>query len=515
MALPSTEQQMIGTLMCNPKLLLQTDKYQIETKDFSNSVYKSLFWAIDALAPTATKELTPHEIEQWLINRPDAKAAYDRGNGLQVMIDSAAMSVSSFDKLYTRFKRENLIRDLLASGYDVKKYYVETPTTEEEYRIAQKYSDSTAEDIIQLIRADITTITGKYVTKDTSQSQNIFEGLEQLLADLKESPEIGLPLQGTIFNYIVGGAITGRFYLRSGSSGLGKTRSLMSDACQLAFPIKYDWRLRKWVAKGYSEKVMIIITEQNFDEVQKMALAYVSGINESTIKKGLCTEEQEKVVMESLKVIEAFKDNFHVIRMPSPTITMVKQVVREQVLLHDIRYVFYDYIFVCPSLLNEFKGAMLRNDEILLMFSDALKQLAVELDIFMMSSTQVNAKADQAGDIRNEASLAGSRAVINKADVGCIMARPTKEELELLKDAIAAGNGIIPNVVTDIYKLRGGENTQTRIWSSIDLGTLSRTDLFVTDARMEKISLNIEKYTMDVDDERIEPLLKILNKEGM
>ena len=64
MALPSTEQQMIGTLMCNPKLLLQTDKYQIETKDFSNSVYKSLFWAIDALAPTATKELTPHEIAE-------------------------------------------------------------------------------------------------------------------------------------------------------------------------------------------------------------------------------------------------------------------------------------------------------------------------------------------------------------------------------------------------------------------------------------------------------------------
>ena len=71
-------------------------------------------------------------------------------------------------------------------------------------------------------------------------------------------------------------------------------------------------------------------------------------------------------------------------------------------MLYDISYVFYDYIFVCPSLLAEFKGVNLRNDEILLMFSDALKQLAVELDVFVMSSTQVNANADNNKDIRND-----------------------------------------------------------------------------------------------------------------
>ena len=51
--------------------------------------------------------------------------------------------------------------------------------------------------------------------------------------------------------------------------------------------------------------------------------------------------------------------------------------------------------------------------------------------------------------------LLGSRAVINKADVGMIMARPTKEELDILKDIIAI-NGLIPNIVTDIYKVRSG-----------------------------------------------------------
>ena len=68
------------------------------------------------------------------------------------------------------------------------------------------------------------------------------------------------------------------------------------------------------------------------------------------------------------------------------------------------------------------------------MFSTALKDLAVELNIFVMTSTQVNANADSNINIRNESSIAGSRAIINKADVGVVMARPTKEELDIFID---------------------------------------------------------------------------------
>jgi hypothetical protein len=40
-------------------------------------------------------------------------------------------------------------------------------------------------------------------------------------------------------------------------------------------------------------------------------------------------------------------------------------IVRENVLLNEVGYIFYDYIFIGPSLLNEFKGFNLRNDKIL------------------------------------------------------------------------------------------------------------------------------------------------------
>jgi hypothetical protein len=154
--------------------------------------------------------------------------------------------------------------------------------------------------------------------------------------------------------------------------------------------------------------------------------------------------------------------------------------------------VFYDYIFIGPALLNEFRGFGVRNDEVLLMMATALKDLAVELNVCVFTSTQVNANADNNTNIRNESSLAGGRSTINKADNGMIMARPTKEELETL-EPITAQHGK-PNLVTDIFKVRSGEWTQVRIWSVMDLGTMKRDDLFITDSRLEVIQ---DFYTGD------------------
>ena len=123
--------------------------------------------------------------------------------------------------------------------------------------------------------------------------------------------------------------------------------------------------------------------------------------------------------------------------------------------------------------------------EVLLMFATALKDLAVELNVCMMTSTQVNASADDNKNIRNESSLAGGRATINKADNGAIMARPTKEELDTLKPIIDTYGA--PNMVTDIFKVRSGQWTQVRIWSNVDLGTMRKKDLFLTDSRLEPI----------------------------
>jgi replicative DNA helicase len=242
-----------------------------------------------------------------------------------------------------------------------------------------------------------------------------------------------------------------------------------------------------------------------------MIIAYLTDINESKFKFAKFTNEERKRIEQAKLIMKQFRDNFILIRIPNPTIELVKTMTREACITNDIGYVFYDYIFIGPALLNEFRGFSIRNDEALLMFATALKDLAVELNVSVFTSTQVNAKADENKDIRNEASLAGGRSTINKADNGVIMARPTNEEL----DVVGNLHTVAPNVVTDVFKVRSGEWNQVRIWSRIDLGTMRKEDLFITDSRLDPITDFYDgdvESVIDWEDEGYGQIMDFMNK---
>lgn len=146
------------------------------------------------------------------------------------------------------------------------------------------------------------------------------------------------------------------------------------------------------------------------------------------------------------------------------------------------------------------------------MFSTALKELAVELDVCLFTSTQVNSNADSNVNIRNESVIAGSRAIINKADVGMVIARPTKEEIDFFEEM--DGGQAIPNIVTDIYKVRSGEWNQVRIWSLFDYGNLRKEDLYMTDSRMNLITDYEKRFIYEIDWEDVDytDILKKVNE---
>ena len=93
------------------------------------------------------------------------------------------------------------------------------------------------------------------------------------------------------------------------------------------------------------------------------------------------------------------------------------------------------------------------------------------------------------------------------------MARPTKEELETLEPLIVKFKE--PNVVTDVFKVRSGEWTQVRIWSYVNLGTLKKEDLFVTNSRLEPIdnfTANFNYLIPKLDEEQEKKANKIIAK---
>ena len=509
----STVQQVLGGLIHRPQLLSEVDKYSLTIADFSTRFEKYIFSAILGLYRQGATSIDAIHIANFLEMDTVGKKVFDQNNGVEFIEDIKEFSsVENFDYYYTRLKKINLLRDLKKQGFDVSAFYCEDMTDPRSDEINARFEQLTAKEICDAIKGKLILLESGYVKTGEVETQKAAAGMREFLQEMNETIQIGPPVQGHIYNKIFDGAMKTALYIRSGSSGLGKTRQAIGDACHLAYPIRYNSTTREWEQKGSCEKVLFIITEQTFPQIRKMILAYLSDINESRFKLGHFTKEEEERLDKAISIMEQFSDNMIIVKIPNPTIELVKTLVRENCLTNNIGYVFYDYIFIGPALLGEFRGFSLRNDEVLLMFATALKDLAVELDVAMFTSTQVNASADDNKNIRNEASLAGGRSTINKADNGAIMARPSNEELEALQELTAKYG--TPNCVTDIFKARSGEWTQVRIWSQVNLGTMKKKDLFITDSRFEPLDGFFEDDLYEVhswDDAEYQSILAYVN----
>ena len=488
-----TIQQVLGSLMKHPQFLSEVDKYSLTLDDFSTRFEKYIFAAIQGLWQNGAQKITVFDIENFMEANASAKKTFELQNGIEYLQDIEEFSnIENFPMYYTKLKKLNLLRDLKKQGFDTSDFYIEDLTSPKADEINARFEDLTVQDIVVGVKKKLLTLESDYAGTEEVQEWDIAGDIDELVEGFGEDGSVGLPIQGSILTKVIDGAQRSCLTIRSGASGTGKTRNAVADACMLAFPIRYNSATCEWEQKGHNEKVLFIITEQTDKQIKKMILAYLTDMNESKFKYGKFSPEEKKLIEQGKKVMKEFSSNFILVRIPNPTIDLVKTKVREKVLLHDIGFVFYDYVFIGPALLNEFRGFGVRNDEVLLMMATALKDLAVELNVCVFTSTQVNANADNNTNIRNESSLAGGRSTINKADNGMIMARPTKEELETLEPIISTYGK--PNLVTDIFKVRSGEWTQVRIWSIMDLGRMKREDLFITDSRLEVIQ---DFYTGD------------------
>lgn len=502
--------QLFGSLMKRPQFLSETDKYQLSLDDFYYKFDKYIFAAIENLYRGGANKIQPIDVENYLQSNGAASVIFKQNNGIEYLQDAEYLSeVQNFEFYYKRLKKINLLTKLQNDGFDISEFYIEDLTNPKALEVNKNFEKLEIDEILDALKRKVLGLENEFTQNEVTRTESAFTGIEDIIESAQLQTDIGVPVQGDILNEVISGARRGTLIIRSAASGTGKTRQAVGDACLIAYPFRYEPKQDKWVQIGSGCKTMFIATEQTIPEIQKMILSYLTGFNESKFRYGNFTEKENRIIRQAVWIMEQYKDNFFIVQMPAPRIDLVKNLVREQVLLHGIEYVFFDYIFICPSLLGEFKGVSLRNDEILLMFSTALKELAVELNICMFTSTQVNANADSNQNIRNESSIAGSRAVINKADIGMVMARPSKEEI----DFFASTGEPIPNIVTDIYKVRSGEWTQVRIWSIVDLGNLRKEDLYMTDSRLEKI----EGYTrhffeMEWEDNNFNEILEKVNE---
>jgi replicative DNA helicase len=503
--------QVIGSLMKKPSLLSEKDKYNLQPNDFESRFERYIFIAILNSYNNGAQTLSEIDIDNYLMEHKDQYLLFQQNNGISYLQDALDMSTpENFEYYYNRIKKFNCLKDLKKSGFDISEFYEENELNPKQFEINQKFETLKPKDIFDGLKRRIYKVEGEYVEGDASITTDVSVGIDELLEKLKNSPDAGARFQGKYFNTVTRGARKGKYYIVSFPSGGGKTRLLLGEACYLAFPMRYSWETMEWKITGNSEKTLFIATEQTKEEIQTMIVAYLTGINEDVILYGHFTKEQQTIIEEAKEVIKKYKNNLMIVQIPMPSVEIVKSVVRQNCIINDIKNVFFDYIFSNPALLNEFRDLKIREDVALLMLSTALKDLAVEQDVFMMSATQLNSSQDtNEKGIKNQNSIRGSKSIVDKADIAMIGGLVPDDQRDQIAPYVAKYG--MPTQVYDVYKVRRGKWTNLKIWSNVDLGTCRRSDVFVTDSNIKEIEVPIMEVNFDDNYGQYDDFVRHLN----
>ena len=489
--------QVIGSLMKKPSLLSEKDKYNLQPSDFESRFERYIFIAILNSYTNGAQSLSEIDIDNYLMEHKDQYLLFQQNNGISYLQDALDMSTpENFEYYYNRIKKFNCLKDLKKSGFDISEFYEENELNPRQFEINQRFETLKPKDIFDSLKRRIYKVEGEYVEGDASVTTDVSVGIDELLEKLKNSPDAGARFQGKYFNTVTRGARKGKYYIVSFPSGGGKTRLLLGEACYLAFPMRYSWETMEWKITGNAEKTLFIATEQAKEEIQTMVIAYLTGINEDVILYGHFTKEQQTIIDQAKEVIKKYKNNLMIVQIPMPSVEIVKSVIRQNCIVNDTKNVFFDYIFSNPALLNEFRDLRIREDVALLMLSTALKDLAVEQDVFMMSATQLNSSQDtNEKGIKNQNSIRGSKSIVDKADIAMIGGLVPDDQRDQIAPYVAKYG--MPTQVYDVYKVRRGKWTNLKIWSNVDLGTCRRSDVFVTDSNIKEIEVPIMEVNFD------------------
>lgn len=491
----AAQRAIVGALIHNPLLFLEYP--DLTPADFDLEIARKCMGVIRYLYTQGAKTLTPAEVDQEFARRDKIYSSYEREGGLEYLKNAyeyASSSGSNFDMYYQRLKKYSLLRRLKADKYDISDYYIDDKENDDplkEVKTLERFNNATLEEILNTVESKYNIIRNDYLNGGKAKGDPA-EGIFALIDRLKQSPDIGPNLEGKLFNYACRGAREGCFFLKSASTNAGKTRTSVFDACKLAYPIKWSHEKNTFVQEADNvtgevyqpRKVLFIVTEMDKEELQTIMLAYLSGVNEDHILRGEYELGEEQRVRYAGKIMERYSGYFIIEEISEPNLVNVEATIRKYATLDKVKYIFFDYIHTTASMVNEFAKNNLREDTILMMMANQLKQVAKDYNVFIFSATQVNAMAmGDDGEFKNEMCIRGSKAVADKCDMGYVMTRVSEQTWQKLLPSfrMAVREGIIsskyleddnkPTHVIDIYKMRRGRFKNVRIWLNLHLGT--------------------------------------------
>ena len=493
--------QVIGGIYINPTLLDLEDKYFFHEEDFTEKFHKILFGSIYNLHMLGAKEISISAVEDYLSQRPQDIAIYKANKGDEYLQKiTKNVQLAAFDYYYNRMKKMTLLRMYQnVVGMDLSWLYdVDNIMDIKKKQAQEEWLDNTSlSDIADLIDKKIVDIRLKYVDDAGDGSYQAGEGILELLESLKETPEIGYPLFSPMMNSVTRGARLKKFYLRSAATGVGKTRAMIADVCNIACDEIYDSESKTWVKNNTKEPALFISTEQERDEIQTMMIAFLSNVDEDHIINGTYyTGEWERVVY-AAKLIK--NSPLYIEQLPDFSLKDIENTIKRGIRDYEVKYVFFDYIHTSMKILSEVSSKTgikgLREDNVLFMISIRLKDMCNQYGIFIMTATQLNADYITAKQY-DQNLLRGAKSIADKIDCGMIMLETDADDITSLEKVIREGGFEKPVIKISIYKNRRGRYKSILLWCKANRGTCRIEPMFATNYQYEMVPIDNLKITI-------------------
>ena len=485
--------QVVGNVYNNPSLLDFTDKYTITDEDFDDEFHRIAFGAIYKLHELGAEKITLENISDFFASRPKSAAIFKQNKGEEWLLRVSESSlIEAFDYYYSRLKKFSLLRAYDKYGIDVTDIYDADNILDTKKKQQQEdlLDNSTLEQIADKVENKIEGIRLKYVDDTFGEAIQAGDDIEGLIDRLKEHPEVGTPLYGPLINTVTRGARLKKFYLRSAATGVGKSRSMIADACYIACNRIYDERFG-WIHNGVSEPTLYIATEQEKEEIQTMMLAFLSEVNEEHILNGQYVGDEEDRVREAARILK--ESPLYIEELPDFSLKDVEDKIKKNIRDYGVKYVFHDYIHTSLKILEEITrrsgGVKLREDNILFMLSTRLKDICNQYGIFIMSATQLNGDYQQA-ETPDQNLLRGAKAIADKIDYGAILLNVKDDDLVKLDKILSTNVFDRPTIKMSIYKNRRGRYKGVYLWCKADLGCCRIKPMFCTSYDYEMVQID-------------------------
>ena len=491
--------QVIGNVYNNPALLDMDDKYVVTEEDFVEDFHKIVFGSIYKIFELGAEKVSVENISDFLSSRPKSEAIFKTNKGEEwLRRASATAQPEAFDYYYNRMKKMSLLRAYDEYGIDISFIYDPDNIFDAKKKQAQEdfLDNSTLEDIAKKVDDMIENIKLTYVEDMVSESYQASEGIEDLIDRYKESPEVGIPMYGSLINTITRGARLKKFYLRSAPTGVGKSRTLIADACNFACNKIYNETFGTWLPNGTSEPTLFISTEQELEEVQTMMLAFLSAVPEDHILNGKYVGDEEQRVRDAIVIL---KDSpLYIELLPDFSLRDVENTIRKNIRDNDVKYIVFDYIHTSMKILEEITkrsgGVKLREDNILFMMSIRLKDICNQYGVFIISATQLNSSYEES-ETPDQNLLRGAKSIADKIDMGAILLPVKQKDLESLGPVISGYD--TPTLKISIYKNRRGRYKGVYLWCKADLGICRVDPMFCTTYNYELVDIQNIKIVVE------------------